>query len=205
MVETLVEILKKSSTEIHIDGVERGRYRVFTNGQIYDSFRGSFRKEQDNGYGYKNVAFYIGEGKYKIVYIHRLVCKSFLPQKTLDGLEVNHKNHIKSDNYLDNLEWVTSSQNSVHSYKGGVLNRSKRGVPTRMLTKEEIVQVTNRLCSSQSLGEISRTLGKSRTTISSLVNGRSNVNLVTKLLRGNGCEDEGCRCKKYLKIVENSC
>lgn len=55
------------------------------------------------------------------VYVHRLVAKAFIRQ--IDGCtEVNHKNGIKSDNKIDNLEWVTRSQNVKHSFE--VLNRA---------------------------------------------------------------------------------
>ena len=51
-------------------------------------------------------------GKHKK--IHRLVCESFLgPQ---EGKEVNHINGVKTDNRLENLEWVTRSENLKHAY-----------------------------------------------------------------------------------------
>jgi hypothetical protein len=48
--------------------------------------------------------------------VHRMVALAFY-KIPLKNFVVNHKNGIKKDNRLENLEWVTSSQNEKHSYK----------------------------------------------------------------------------------------
>ena len=50
--------------------------------------------------------------------VHRLVAKAFIPNK-YNKLEVNHKNFIVGDNKVENLEWVTSSENTQHAYDNG--------------------------------------------------------------------------------------
>ncbi len=46
--------------------------------------------------------------------IHRLIAEAFIPNpKNLD--EVNHKNRIKKNNFLSNLEWCTSRENTHHA------------------------------------------------------------------------------------------
>jgi hypothetical protein len=72
-----------------------------------------------NGHGYPQVRL-IG----KVVTVHRLIAQAFIPNPE-NKPEVNHINGIKSDNRLENLEWVTSKVNAQHAWDIG-LNESNR-------------------------------------------------------------------------------
>lgn len=72
-----------------------------------------------HGYIHVTLTQYTDHGKVvKIKKLHQLVLSAFVgPCPT--GMEVNHKNGIRDDNRLENLEYCTSSENTLHAVKLG--------------------------------------------------------------------------------------
>lgn len=52
--------------------------------------------------------------------IHRLLAETYIPNE-LSKPEVNHINGIKTDNRIENLEWVTHAENVKHAYDIGLI------------------------------------------------------------------------------------
>lgn len=60
------------------------------------------------------------DGNIKNHKLHRLLCTMFIPNPN-SYPEVNHKNGVKHDNRLENLEWCTHQQNMKHAYDNGLI------------------------------------------------------------------------------------
>ena len=68
--------------------------------------------------GYFNAALALN-GKRKDIGIHRLVAMAFIANPE-NKLEVNHKDGIKTNNHVSNLEWSTRREQMKHAYDMGL-------------------------------------------------------------------------------------
>lgn len=73
---------------------------------------------------YKQVNLW-KDNKGHTLYVHRLVAQTFIPNPE-NKPEVNHINGNRQDNRVENLEWVTSSENSYHANEYGLRVYSNR-------------------------------------------------------------------------------
>lgn len=94
-------------------------YLVDEKGLIYSTLTNQFIKQRKRKNGYMQVLLREG-GKYKTILVHRAVMSAF--HGSSDKF-VNHKNGIKSDNRLENLEYVTPLENALHASSIGLLWR----------------------------------------------------------------------------------
>lgn len=104
----------------------------------YQNLKGKQLKFTDNGRGYQLV-FLTKESKRINKYVHRLVAETFIPNpKNLP--EVNHKDLNKSNNCIDNLEWITNADNKRHYQKTDVakVKRKEQGYRIQEKYKEKI-------------------------------------------------------------------
>lgn len=108
-----------------------GRYMISSKGRFY-----TVPRKEKRGGSYVTIhgrilnADYDQDGYLRITltgdnqsrfdaFLHRLVAQTFIPNP--EGLpQVNHKDGIKTNNCVDNLEWVSNQQNVDHAWRAGL-------------------------------------------------------------------------------------
>ncbi len=102
------------SNKGRIKSLDRTYTRV--DGKI-KKYKSKIRKLPIDAYGYNIINLFKG-GKRSFYKVHRLVAYAFL-ENIKNKPQINHKNGIKTDNNVNNLEWVTCSENLKHAHRLG--------------------------------------------------------------------------------------
>lgn len=108
-------------------------YLLFNDGRLYDIQSSKLLKpcKDKDGYLFHNLKD--TNGIIRMVKVHRLLALNWVSGH-FEGAVVNHKDGDKQNNSLDNLEWVTRSQNAKHSIH--VLKNPKPPSPEGKLGKD---------------------------------------------------------------------
>lgn len=86
--------------------------------------KGRIMKPSLSAYGYQIVSL-CDHGKRTMAIVHRLVAMAFLGDP--NGRHVNHIDFNKTNNSVNNLEWVTPKENTAHSIRSGRWNMCHKG------------------------------------------------------------------------------
>lgn len=103
---------------------ELDEYSATPDGRIYSNKRGRFLTKQIDGKGYETVMLVI-RGECKRRRVHRLVAITYLGKPTKNGMTVNHKNEIKTDNRVENLEWIELADNLRYGTRGEKVGKAR--------------------------------------------------------------------------------
>ena len=100
-----------------------GKYYITPQGDVVNTKGKTLAYTVNKKTGYKSVSLWknnIGSSKT----IHRLVALTYLTNPN-NLPEVNHIDGNKLNNHVDNLEWVTRSENMIHAYATGLIEQTK--------------------------------------------------------------------------------
>lgn len=156
-----------------------GYYQVSNHGNVKSFAWGKERilKPGRNSGGYLCVVLH-AEGMRSTRTVHRLVMEAFVPNE--EGKEsINHKNGVKADNHLSNLEWATLSENMQHAYDTGLKvitdrqRQSPRLRPWKGRDTSRVVFDENSGVYYNSIKEASEAYGMNYNTLLSQINGQN--------------------------------
>nr|QBK85742.1 MAG: HNH endonuclease [Marseillevirus LCMAC101] len=101
-------------------------YIIFNDGRVFSIHRDIYLKP-GTCRGYQRSGLSTGNNVIKNLCFHILVAKAFL--SPIEGkTKVNHKDGNKSNNHVDNLEWVTTQENNQHAHDTGLTKSHIRAV-----------------------------------------------------------------------------
>ena len=129
-------------------------YEVSNDGAIRNKKTLRQLKQHPDKNGYLRVPL-CDSGTEKTVPAHRVVLFAFVPNENI-ALQCNHKNGIKYDNRIENLEWVTGKENVNHAYQ--VLKAFiPKGVQrsNHKLTESDVLEI-RRICETKIRGTFKR-------------------------------------------------
>lgn len=106
-------------------------YSISDDGRIFSHKTNKFLKtsiRMGNGCSYERIGLKDSNGIHKTISIHRLVCLAFKYNPNHKNLTVNHIDENTFNNHIDNLEWMSVSENIRYSQA----NKSYVGDPDKL-------------------------------------------------------------------------
>ena len=146
-------------------------YSVYRDGTIRGK-SGGILTPSFNKFGYHQLCLTIN-GKQKTMRVHRIVALCYIPNPE-NKPQINHKNGIKTDNCVDNLEWATQSENMIHADNNGL--RKIRGEMNKFakLTRNSVIRIREMYKSGNyTIASISRIFNVSESCIRYVVKNRT--------------------------------
>ena len=154
-----------------------GRYQVSNFGRVKSFFddKPHILKANKVTEGYLRLRLY-KSGASQNCFIHRLVAQAFIPNPE-DKPQVNHIDGDKTNNRVENLEWMTSGENISHAFKLG-LSKVPKGSKNHSakLTPDQVREVRSIYVKSSytfGVSALARKFHVSEETVRDIVKGRS--------------------------------
>ena len=144
-----------------IEGFEN--YLIYDDGRVWSIKRSRFLKQETKKDGYLRVGLYKNDKIYH-KYIHRLVAEAFISNPN-NLPEVNHKDENKENNNVDNLEWMTSLDNTNY---GTCIQRRTEKLINNIGKSKMVLQYDknmNKIDAFPSIKEAERQTGLANTNI----------------------------------------
>lgn len=176
------------------------QYEVSSMGRIRHRVKMTLVSQRIMRGGYLQTCLYNPETRQgKSFMVHRLVALTFLGAP--NGLQVNHIDCSKTNNRVENLEYVTATENMRHAKEHG-LRPSRRGTKAggAVLTEKQVLRIAELIRAGRPYAEIARTFGVSSGAIRSIAIG-NNWPWLTGIKRDEYRRRGYCTDKELAEII----
>ncbi len=112
-----------------------GLYKISNKGRVFSLRKNIICKQKLNYRGYPELRLY-KNGLKKHYSIHRLVANAFIPNNQ-NKPQVNHRDCIKTNNKVNNLEWATHFENIKHAVRNKLMSREGQ----RKLNEKDVLYI----------------------------------------------------------------
>lgn len=151
--------------------IENNGYKISNYGKVTKKNSDNLQKMNLNHCGYVMCNVKFDDGFYARS-VHRAVAYAFLRDTYREGLEVNHIDGNKENNRVDNLEWVTKSQNQQHEVRT-LQQRNGEKACISKLTNEQAIEIYNECLKGEKLyKDIALEFGISAPEVSYIATGK---------------------------------
>ena len=109
------------------------------------------------------------DGKNVQMFLHHIVASSFLGPRP-SGMSINHRDGDKTNNRVENLEYVTHAENMAHAARTGLMARGESH-PGAKVSNADVEAIRARRANGEGLGSLSSSFGLAKSTLSQICNG----------------------------------
>ena len=128
-------------------------YTISKDGVVTNTRTGRILKQDLSAHKYPRVTL-SQKGVIKRYFVHRLVATHYIPNHNNLPM-VNHIDGCKMNNSVDNLEWVSCKENTIHAFKTGLRAGCERHWCAKM-SNELVHKLCMEISSGKTRGEILR-------------------------------------------------
>ena len=146
------------------------KYEVSSLGKVRNVMTGRVLKPGFSG-DHEYLQVTLSNSKVKRYLLHRVVAIAFIPNPE-NKPEVNHKDGDKTNCNVDNLEWVTSSENQIHATMNGLQR------PQSKLTADDVREIRKLSAKGYSQRKVANMFDVGKNAIQSILEGRTWTHVV---------------------------